>query len=85
MTIEDRVRRFIVEELHYDGQPASLSNDLPLIEKNVLDSLGIFQLVSFLESEFGIEVADEELVPEHFGTIGAVARLVQSKNATHGA
>jgi acyl carrier protein len=79
--IEDNVRRFIVDELHWDGD-GRLTDDYPLIENHVVDSLGIFQIVSWLESEFGIEVLDEELVPEHFGTIAGIAGLVQSKRST---
>lgn len=79
--IEQKVRQFIVDELRFDGS-SDLADDLPLIERRVLDSLGIFQLVGFLESEFGIEILDEELVPEHFGTIGDIARLVESKRNT---
>lgn len=78
--IEDEIRRFIVEELN--GPPEGLTNDFPLIERSVLDSLGLFQLVTFLESEYGIQIDDEELVPEHFGTLGDIARLVASKRAS---
>lgn len=77
--IEDRVRRFIVEELNWDGVPGELTSDYPLLDRQVLDSLGIFQLVSFLEDEFGVEIDDEELVPEHFGTLGSIAGLVNAK------
>jgi acyl carrier protein len=56
-----------------------LTDEYPLIDGQVLDSLGIYQLVSFLESEFGIEILDQELIPENFGTIGDLARLVSSK------
>ena len=77
--VEQTVRQFIVDELRFDGSPSDLEDDLPLIEQHVLDSLGIFQLVGFLESEFSIEILDEELVPEHFGTIRGIARLVESK------
>lgn len=78
--IEDDIRRFIVEELN--GPPQQLTSDFPLIERSVIDSLGIFQLVGFIESEYGIQIDDEELVPEHFGTIGDIARLVSSKRDT---
>ena len=76
--VQDRVRRFIKDELNWDGG-GELTDDFPLIERQVLDSLGIFQLVSFLEEEFGIEVLDEELIPENFGTIEGIARLVSAK------
>ncbi len=54
-------------------------DDYPLLEKGVLDSMGIIQVVAFLEDEFGIEVDDAELVPENFETIGSIAELIDSK------
>ena len=77
MSTEDRIRKYIVEELHYNGP--ELTDDYPLLDENVIDSLGIFHIVSFLEREFGVEVEDQELVPEHFGTIKDIAELVQTK------
>ena len=77
--IEEAVRRYITEELSQDGDARTLTDDYPRLERLVLDSLGLFQLVGFLEEEFGIEIDDEELVPANFGTIGAIARLVSQK------
>ncbi len=76
--IEHTVRRFIADELTQDGNGAGITDDYPLLERQVLDSLGIFELVSFLESEFGIEIQDEELVPSNFGTISNIGRFVRA-------
>ena len=78
---EDEIRRFIVEELSTNGGDDQITDDYPLLERNVLDSLSLFQLVSFLEEDFGVEVQDEELVPANFGTIRDIARLVDDKRA----
>jgi acyl carrier protein len=51
---------------------------MELLEASVLDSMGIFQLVSYIESEFGVEVRDEDLVPERFNTINDIVALVES-------
>ena len=79
MSIENRLRSFIVDELQWNGRPDELTDDYQLIQRGVVDSLGIFSMVSFVESEYGIEVQDEELVPENFGSIAGIARLVGSK------
>jgi acyl carrier protein len=79
--IEQYVRTFIISELGWNGSAQKLTDDYPLIEGGVVDSLGIFQLVSFVESEFGVDVDDEELVPENFGTIRSIARLVDTKRS----
>ena len=76
---EDTIRRFINEELSGETVVPALSDDFPLLERQVLDSLGLFQLVGYLESEFGIEVSDEELIPANFGTIRDIARLIEGK------
>jgi acyl carrier protein len=77
--VGNRLRTFIVEELQYEGDPSELTDDYPLLERGVIDSVGIFRLVSFIETEYGVEIADEELVPQHFGTLGGLSRLVESK------
>jgi acyl carrier protein len=82
MKTQARVRDFIFEELNWNGEPAKLTDDYPLLENRVLDSLGIFTLVSYLEDEFGIEVADQELVPDNFGTIRKISELVDGKRST---
>jgi acyl carrier protein len=79
MSVEDRIRSFVIEELGFGDDPARLTTDYPLLEKGVVDSAGIFQLVSFVEAEYGVEIEDQELVPEHFGTLGGLARLVKAK------
>lgn len=79
MRTEDTIREFIVTELQANGQ--QLTDQTPLLEAAVLDSMGLFQLVSFLETEFEIEVLDHDLVPDRFGTIRDIARLVESKRA----
>lgn len=80
MTIEDRIRTFIVEELGWRGNPAELTDDYPLIDNEVIDSLGIFQLVTFLEEE-GVSVTDEDIVVENFASIRGISRMVASKSA----
>ena len=82
MDEEQRLRDFIAKEVHWEGSSNALTDDFPLIESNLVDSLGIFHIVSFVEREFGVQILDEELVPENFGTIGSIARLVDSKRSS---
>ncbi len=77
--IEDSVRRFIVDRYHWEGRPSDLTGDYPLIESNLIDSLGIYHLVSFIERDFEVEVLDEELTRENFGTLAGVVALIEAK------
>jgi dienelactone hydrolase/acyl carrier protein len=77
--IEARVRRFLVNELRCDRLVKDLTDDYPLIAAQVIDSTAILEIVGFLERELDVHVLDEELLPEHFGTIAGIARLVRLK------
>lgn len=77
----DRIRSMIVNDLAWTGSPDQLTTDYPLIENQVLDSLGIYQMVTFIQDEFEIEIDALELVPDNFETIGAIERLVTGKSA----
>ena len=79
MSTPDRIRNMIVKDLAWAGAPEDLTLDYALIENDVLDSLGIYQMVTMIQDEFAIEIDDLELVPENFETIGAMSRLVDSK------
>ena len=81
MSTEDRVRDLIADNLRWGGTKTQLTADFPLIDNHVIDSLGMITLVSALEDEFGIDVDDEDLVPDNFATIGQIAAFVDSKTA----
>ena len=76
----DRIRGFIQTEILFDDDSVALTNETPLLD-GVLDSLGLMQLVAFLEEEFDIEVQDEEVTVEHFRTIADIEDLVNSRVA----
>ncbi len=75
------LREFALTELHWDEARGELTPDYLLIENHVVDSMGLLMLVSFLEERFGVQLADEELIPEHFGTLASIARLIERKLA----
>jgi acyl carrier protein len=53
----------------------------PLLESGIVDSLGILELVGFLESEFGITATDEDLTPENFQSIEGIENYVLAKRS----
>ena len=82
MTTADALREFISRDLPGGRPVAELTDDLPLIDERVVDSLGIFQLVSFIESDLGVVIGDDEVVRENFETIGTLAAFVDAKRAS---
>jgi acyl carrier protein len=76
-----QIRKFILDKFPLARKQQIKDSD-PLLESGVLDSLGVLDLVSFVEQEFSVHVADEELVPENFQTIDRIAAFVESKSST---
>ena len=70
---------FIVERLAPATGRTHLDDDDDLIDSGVVDSLGIFQLVAFLEEKFGVVIADSEITPDNFATIARIERLVAER------
>lgn len=76
--VSNRIRDFIRDELLYGDANATLANDTQLLD-NIMDSLGLMQLVAFLEQEFQIEVDDEDITTDHFRTIADIGQLVNRR------
>ena len=60
---------------------APILPDTELMEGGLIDSTGLVQLIMFLESRFGITVADADIVPETFATPTAIAAYVETRRA----
>lgn len=80
---EARIRGFILDQFPL-ARKRGIGHRDPLLGNGILDSLGILEVVAFVEREFEITVADEELVPESFESISSIARFVEAKQADGG-
>src|SRR5262245_30156911 len=75
--IEDAIRRFLVEDLGWAGSD-ELTDDYPLFETGVLDSIGLVHVMTFLQDEFDLDVFDRDMGTRDFASIGSIARFVKS-------
>ena len=76
--LREQIRGFILEK-YPRARKDGLTDHSPLLESGLIDSLGILDLVGFLEEQFAIQVTDEELVPENFQNIDQLAVFVAQK------
>jgi acyl carrier protein len=84
MTIRDvveRTRDYIRDQFLYARPDVRLAEDEPLFERGIVDSMGVVELVQFLENEFGIFIGDDELTEQHFRSLHSIAQYVCSKRA----
>jgi methoxymalonate biosynthesis acyl carrier protein len=79
MSIAAEVEGFIVREIAGGRGIDSLAHDRDLLEAEVIDSLGIVELIAFLEGRYAIKVDDDDLAPENFRSVDSIVAFVQSK------
>ena len=77
-TVKDQIRQFVTHIAERKGLTVA-SDDESLTSNGVIDSLGIFKLVSFLEDTFRVKVADDEITNESFESINQIDRFVAGK------
>lgn len=73
--------RALLGELFPATRRQRLADDDDLLQSGILDSVGVLDLVTRLEETFGLQILDEELVPENFRSIATLAAFVQAKRA----
>jgi acyl carrier protein len=74
------VRTFITENFLF-GRSGGLTDNESFLDSGIIDSTGILQLVVFLENTFGIQVKDEELVPDNLDSLRGISQFLHSKQA----
>ncbi len=73
------VRQFICD--NFVVEDGDFADDDSFLAKNILDSTGILELVSFLEAKYGIKVADEELTPVNLDSVNKLCGFLERKLA----
>ena len=79
MDIKKMIREFMIEELNDAGFHENVRDDESLIDSQILDSLSILQLISFMDEKFGIFPAEDELNPETLDTINHIEAFIRNK------
>jgi acyl carrier protein len=73
------IRAYIVENLLLGED--ELNDGASLVETGILDSTGAMEMVAFLETEFGITVADQDLVPANLDSVERLVAFVTRRMA----
>jgi acyl carrier protein len=75
------VEEFILREIAPGRGIDSVVHDSDLLAGEIIDSLGIVQLIAFLEAKYAIKVDDDDLDPENFRTLDSIVVFVEMKRA----
>ncbi len=77
-TIQEQIKNYILTEFAYDRQ--SIAPDDDLLGQGILDSMGVMQLVDYIEANHGVQISDEDIVPENFRSLNTLQEMISHKN-----
>jgi acyl carrier protein len=78
MNIKEQVRNFVTSNF-YVADPAALADDASLLDRGIIDSTGVLEVIFFIEDTFGIKVEDSEMLPDNLDSIERIANFIVSK------
>lgn len=81
MNVEARIRTFITENFVLGGDAGGLGAEDSLMDQGIVDSTGVLELVAFLQDDFGLEIADDEILPENLDSIANLCAFVARKSS----
>lgn len=81
MSIENKLRGFILENFLFTDDQGALANADSFLDKGIVDSTGIMEVIFFIEDEYDMKVADDEMVPENLDSIDNLVAFLRRKTA----
>ena len=79
MSVEQQVRDYILENYLFTDDQSVLNNSDSFLEKGILDSTGILEVIYFLDEEFSVSVEDHEMIPENLDSVDNIVAFVSRK------
>jgi acyl carrier protein len=77
--IKQQIVDFITNNFLFDDSQTSIGEKDSLLETGVIDSTGVLELIAFIEETYGIQVEDEEIIPENLDTILDITYFIEQK------
>ena len=77
--MKENLRKFIVDNFSFGQSDVKFSDDESLLEKGLIDSTGVLELVTFLETKYKIHIEDNEFIPDNLDSIEKMIRFVNRK------
>jgi len=79
MDIAEQIRTYVSRNFLYSDGEYPFHNDASFLEEGIIASIGVLELVLFVEETFGVVIDDQEVTPEHFDSVSRLAEFVRGK------
>jgi acyl carrier protein len=79
MAIKDELRQFVTDSFMYGKPCEGFADDDSFIERGILDSTAVMELVAYLEKRYRIKFDDKDLIPDNLDSVDRLTRFVKSR------
>ena len=79
MSVEDKVRDYILQNYLFTDDRTSLRDDESFLDKGIIDSTGVLELVGFIEEKYQFTIEDDELVPDNLDSVDNLVKFIEKK------
>jgi acyl carrier protein len=77
--MQDKIHRFILDNYLFTDDPGQLGLDDSLLGRGIVDSTGMLEVILFIEEQFGVKVADKDMIPENLDSVNRIAAFIASR------
>jgi acyl carrier protein len=84
-TLESEIRKFITENMLFSADGFNYDDNDSLLDAGIVDSIGVMELVTFVDKTYKIAVPPEDISPENFDSINRLANYIRLKQGAAGA
>ena len=74
-----QLRDYIVENFLFGDTETEFSDTDSFMEKGIIDSTGILEVITYIEENFDIKIEDDELIPENLDSISNIVNFIDRK------
>jgi acyl carrier protein len=79
MEIEARIKEYIAQNLLFSDNGYPYKDETSFLQEGVIDSVGVMELVTFVEEKFGVKVEDQEIIPDNFDSVKNLSAYIRRK------
>jgi acyl carrier protein len=80
MMIENQIKDYIAKNLLFSDNGFPYPDEASFLNEGIVDSVGVMELVAFVEDKFGLKVDDLDVTPDNFDSVSRLASYIRSKS-----
>jgi acyl carrier protein len=79
MTIETQIKDYIARNLLFSDNGFQYPDDVSFLDEGIVDSVGVMELVAFVEDKYKLMIDDMDVVPDNFDSVTKLAAFIRRK------